>query len=87
MEKSMSSSTSPEPASPSSVQSFRWTPRWITGVVIVVVSLIFVFSNRGETTLQFLWFKLAAPGWVFLFVLLGAGFLSGWMIARSRYKS
>ena len=83
----MSSSSSPESASPSSVESFRWTPRWIAGVAIVVVSLIFVFSNRGEATLSFLWFKLTAPGWVFLFALLGAGFVSGWMIARSRYKS
>lgn len=70
-----------------SVQSFRLTPRWITGIVIAVVSLIFVFSNRQEVSLSFLWFELRAPGWVFLFALLGAGFLSGWMIARSRYKT
>lgn len=74
-------------SSPETVQSFRLTPRWITGITIAVVSLIFVFSNRGEVSLQFLWFELRAPGWVFLFALLGAGFVSGWLIARSRYKT
>lgn len=70
-----------------SVEGFRLSPRWIGGITIAVVALIFVFSNRGEVGLQFLWFELRAPGWVFLFTLLGAGFLSGWLIARSRYKS
>lgn len=70
-----------------STTGFRWTPRWIAGVAIAVVCLIFVFSNTGDATLRFLWFGMTAPAWVFLFVLLGLGFLSGWLIARSRYKA
>jgi uncharacterized integral membrane protein len=56
-------------------------------VTIAVVCLVFVFSNTAEATLKFLWWNLTAPGWVFLFVLLGLGFLSGWLVARSRYRS
>ena len=82
----MSTSSSPQPGSSGSVENFRLTPRWIAGIAILAVSLIFILSNRGEATLSFLWFKLTAPGWVFLFALLGAGFVSGWLIARSRYK-
>lgn len=67
-------------------QSFRLSPRWITGIVICVVALIFVFSNTTEVSLRFLWLRLSAPGWVFLFTLLGAGFASGWLLARSRYR-
>jgi uncharacterized integral membrane protein len=68
------------------VSSFRLTPRWITGIAIAIASLIFVFSNRAEASLRFLWLELSAPGWVFLVLLLAAGFISGWLIARSRYK-
>ncbi len=70
----------------SSDKGFRMTPKWIAGISIVAVCLIFVFSNTRDATLKFLWFNLTAPGWVFLFVLLGLGFLAGWLIARSRYK-
>ena len=68
------------------VEGFRLTPRWILGITIAAVCMVFVFSNTGEATLKFLWFQLTAPGWVFLFALLGAGFLSGWLVARSRYR-
>jgi uncharacterized integral membrane protein len=68
-------------------RGFRLTPRWIAGITIAAVCLVFVFSNTGEATLKFLWLNLTAPGWAFLFTLLGGGFLSGWLVARSRYKS
>jgi uncharacterized integral membrane protein len=67
-------------------QRFRMTPRWIIGITIAAVCLVFVFSNTGEARLRFLWLELSAPGWVFLFLLLGLGFLSGWLVARSRYR-
>ena len=68
-------------------QGFRLTPRWILGIAISAVCLVFVFSNTTEVTLQFLWLEVTGPGWMFLFLLLGMGFLSGWLIARSRYRS
>jgi uncharacterized integral membrane protein len=77
--------TPPDTGSPSA--GFRLTPRWILGLTIAAVCLIFVFSNTGQATLRFLWLELSGPGWVFLFVLLGAGFVSGWLMARSRYRS
>ena len=67
-------------------EGFRLTPRWIAGLTIMVICLIFVFSNTSEVSLRFLFFELSAPGWVFLFALLAGGFLGGWMMARSRYK-
>jgi uncharacterized integral membrane protein len=65
---------------------FRLSPKWILGISIVAICLIFVFSNMGRVTLRFLWLELSGPGWVFLFVLLALGFLAGWLVARSRYK-
>jgi uncharacterized integral membrane protein len=65
---------------------FRLTPRWVLGIAIAVACLVFVFSNTGEGSLRFLWIELSAPAWMFLFLLLGAGFLSGWLVARSRYR-
>jgi uncharacterized integral membrane protein len=80
----MAKKTDPAAAPP---EGFRLTPRWILGITIAAVCLIFVFSNLKEVSLRFLWLELSGPAWVFLFTLVGAGFLSGWLIARSRYRS
>lgn len=69
-----------------SVGGVDLTFRRILGIVIGVVALIFVFSNPGEVTLQFLWLGVTAPGWVMLLVLLLAGFAVGFMLGRKRYK-
>jgi len=66
---------------------FRLSPKWILGISIVAICLIFVFSNLGRVSLRFLWLELSGPGWVFLFALLAMGFLAGWLVARSRYRA
>lgn len=68
------------------VGGVQLTGRRIVGIIIAVVALIFVFSNTGQVTLQFLWLDVSAPGWLMLLILLLAGFLVGFMIGRKKYK-
>lgn len=58
----------------------------ITGIIIGILALIFVFSNTGEVTLSFLFLEITTPGWVMLLLLLAAGFVAGFLVARGRYK-
>lgn len=74
------SSNSPEKAS-----GLNLTPKQITGIIIGIVGLIFVFSNTGQVTLSWLFLNFTAPGWVMLLLLLAAGFAAGYLMARSRY--
>lgn len=78
----MSNSTPPAKSS-----GIKLTPKQITGIVIGILALIFVFSNTGEVTLSFLFLEITTPGWVMLLILLGAGFATGFLTARGRYKN
>lgn len=71
---------------PAKSGGFKLTPKQITGIVIGVISLIFVFSNTEEVTLRFLFLDFTTPGWVMLLILLGAGFATGFLVARGRYR-
>lgn len=60
----------------------------VIALVILTVSLIFIFSNRGTATLRFLNFQFSAPGWAWFLVLLAAGVVIGsifpWFRKRKR---
>lgn len=58
----------------------------ITGIIIGIIALIFVFSNTASVTLSFLFLEITTPGWVMLLILLAAGFAAGFLVARGRYK-
>lgn len=71
---------------PETKSGTRLTTRQIIGIVIGVVALIFVFSNTEQVSLNWLFLSFTAPGWVMLLLLLAAGFVTGFGLARSRYK-
>lgn len=73
--------------SPAEKSGINLTTRQIIGIVVGVVALIFVFSNTGQVTLSWLFLSFTAPGWVLLLLLLAAGFITGFALARSRYKA
>jgi uncharacterized integral membrane protein len=75
-------STSPTPKSETNL-----SPRQIIAIVVGVIALIFVFSNTGQVSLNWLFLSFTAPGWVMLLILLAAGFVTGFALARSRYKA
>lgn len=78
---------SEQSASPAPKSGTSLSPRQIVGIVVGVIALIFVFSNTGQVSLNWLFLSFTAPGWVMLLILLAAGFVTGFGLARSRYKA
>lgn len=72
-------------ANTASVES-TWTPKRIGALVVGVIALIFVFSNTGDATLNWLFWQISAPAWVMLLLLLLAGMAVGFFVGRRRYK-
>lgn len=64
------------------------SPKAIFAVVILILSLIFVFSNLKPATVDFLIFHLTLPGWIWFLLLLAAGVVIGslfpWFRPRRR---
>lgn len=55
-------------------------------IVIVVLSLIFIFSNLQDTHLHFLGFTFTMPMWVWFLGLLVAGVIIGSLFPWFRPK-
>lgn len=49
----------------------------VLALVLVVVSLIFIFSNSGIAHLRFLFINFSMPGWAWFLILLLVGFVIG----------
>ncbi len=62
------------------------TTKLIFAGIILVLSLVFIFSNRGTATLHILSIQFIAPGWVWFLVLLAAGFTVGSIFPWFRRK-
>lgn len=64
------------------------TARRVTAAVIVVLALIFIFSNTASATLRFLGLHWSMPGWVWFIVLFAAGVIAGslwpWLTLKRR---
>lgn len=65
--------------------------KWLTGktivvLIILVLALIFIFSNLGHATLHFLGFQFVAPGWIWFLALLAAGVVIGSIFPWFRKK-
>ncbi len=80
----MSDSTG-TPASPSS-SGVQLTPKTITALAIATASLIFIFSNTDDATVNFLWFEFRAPAWVMFLALFVGGAAVGFFLGRNRYR-
>lgn len=62
------------------------SPRLVAGVVVAVLALIFVFQNTGRGTVQFFFWDIDAPAWLWLLVLFAAGVVVGSMFPWLRRK-
>jgi len=62
--------------------------RLIGALVLLVIALIFVFSNTASATLHLLFLSFTLPGWVWFIVLLVIGVVIGslfpWFRSRPR---
>lgn len=77
--------TQPTPASsdPASTVLAFVKSHWLA-LTLLVVAVVFVLQNRGDTRVEFLFFNLTAPLWLTLGATLVAGALIGWGLARRR---
>jgi uncharacterized integral membrane protein len=62
------------------------TTRLIIAIIILALTLVFVFSNMGSATLHFLGFRFVAPGWIWFFAVLAAGVVIGSLFPWFRKK-
>ncbi|GAA1521444.1 hypothetical protein GCM10009788_26620 [Nocardioides humi] len=55
----------------------RISPRAVAGAVLAVLALVFVFQNTGEGRIEFLFWELTMPAWIWLLVVFAAGLAVG----------
>ena len=60
------------------------TPRNILAAVLVVLTLIFIFQNRSETTITLFWVSVQSPLWLTLVVILLLGWIAGLLTRRKK---
>ena len=57
-------------------------PKLIVAAAIAVLALIFVFQNTATGRVDFLFWSIEAPAWLWLLIIFLAGALVGWMFGR-----
>ena len=55
----------------------RIRPKTVVGVGIAVVALVFVFQNTAEGRIDFLFWSITLPAWIWLLVIFAAGAVVG----------
>ncbi|UYM07328.1 LapA family protein [Solicola gregarius] len=55
----------------------RIRPKTVIGVVIAVLALVFVFQNTGKGQVDFLFWSVSMPAWIWLLVIFAAGVVVG----------
>jgi len=51
----------------------------ISGIILIVIVLIFGFQNFGTSTLKFLFWNLELPGIAMIFLIFIVGFIAGFL--------
>jgi uncharacterized integral membrane protein len=59
-----------------------WIMPLLVVAVLATVIMILVFSNTGDTTVNWAEWHIAAPLWVVLLVTFGAGLIGGPLLGR-----
>jgi lipopolysaccharide assembly protein A len=62
-------------------------PKLIVGAVLVVLLLVFVFQNRDEYPITFLFFEFTSPLWMMLGITALVGALIGYLGGRRTRRS
>ncbi|KJF23618.1 MULTISPECIES: LapA family protein [Rhodococcus] len=52
--------------------------------MLVVLTLIFIFQNRSETTIKLFWVSVQSPLWLTLVVILLLGWIAGLLTRRKK---
>ena len=59
--------------------------RWLT-IVIVVLVVIFILQNTGDSTVHLFWMTLTTPTWLLLAILFFLGVIAGSFRARHKRR-
>jgi len=60
----------------------KFPKKLIGAAVIVVLALTFVFQNTATGRVDFLFWSIEAPAWLWLLIIFLAGALAGWLFGR-----
>jgi uncharacterized integral membrane protein len=67
---------------------FRLSPKGIAAIVLAALALVFVFQNTARRKVDFLFWDMTLPMWVWFLALLAAGAVIGslfpWLRPRRR---
>jgi uncharacterized integral membrane protein len=78
---------SPSSGGSAPVKKSGLSGRAIGGIVIAVVVVLFIASNRNEAPISFLFFgPWTMPLWLALALAAAGGLVAGFLIGRKRYK-
>ncbi|UPK75021.1 LapA family protein [Nocardioidaceae bacterium SCSIO 66511] len=68
----------------------RISPKLVVGLVIAVVALVFIFQNTSKGRIDFLFWTISMPAWIWLLVIFVAGLVVGslfpWMRGRRKER-
>lgn len=59
--------------------------RWLS-ILLVVLAVVFILQNRGETTIHVLWVTVNSPLWLFLALIFLAGIVAGAFYRRRKKR-
>jgi putative membrane protein len=59
--------------------------RWLS-ILLVVLAVVFILQNRGETTIHVLWMTVNSPLWLFLALMFLAGIVAGAFYRRRKKR-
>jgi len=65
---------------------FTWNAKTIGAVVVAVLALVFVFQNTGKGKVDFLFWTISMPAWIWLIVIFAAGVVVGSLFPWLRRK-
>jgi uncharacterized integral membrane protein len=64
------------------------SPKMVVAIIVGVLALVFVFQNTGSKHVDFLFWSLSMPAWIWLLVVFVAGLVVGsmfpWLRRRRR---
>ena len=61
-----------------------WTSRWVLGVVIAVIAVVFVVENRAPAAIRLLIPLVVMPQWAALTIAVLLGIAVGFLLRRRR---
>jgi len=83
-------SDAPQPRQSPKTEGPSLSPKLIIGVILAVVALVFILQNTSKSRVDLFVWDFAAPKWIWMLILFGAGLVVGsifpWFRRRDRKK-